>query len=89
MGKRVAVPMRLRENECQPAELVERQFTTEQRDEMAKSGHAMADGSFPIETVQDLADLEILGQHPALPINPKRMTARGRKSRGTKANREQ
>jgi len=54
MGKRVAVPMRLRENECQPAELVERQFTTEQRDEMAKSGHAMADGSFPIETVQDL-----------------------------------
>ena len=36
--------------------LVERQFTAEQRDMLAKQGHAMPDGSFPIATVADLVN---------------------------------
>ena len=35
-------------------DLYERKFSKEKREELAKAGHAMADGSFPIVTKQDL-----------------------------------
>jgi len=36
------------------SELNEKEFSADQREEMAKSGEALPDGSFPIKTVQDL-----------------------------------
>jgi hypothetical protein len=36
------------------SELNEKEFSADQREEMAKGGEALPDGSFPIKTVQDL-----------------------------------
>jgi hypothetical protein len=37
-------------------ELVEKEFSTKRREELAKKGWALPDGSFPIENTRDLAN---------------------------------